>query len=104
MRRPVRIWDVRTGGQVLMIAGHSQSTRSVAFSPDGCLLATAAGDGTAGLWSVATGREIRRLDGRADVLRNVAFSPDGKTLAATGNDGDIRLWDVNDLIRRVPDR
>jgi WD40 repeat protein len=102
--RPVRIWDVRTGGQILMIAGHSQPTFSVAFSPDGCLLATAAGDGAAGLWSVATGRELRRLDGRADMLRNVAFSPDGKTLAATGNDGDIRLWDVDDLIRRVPDR
>jgi WD40 repeat protein len=81
-----------------LIAGHSLPTRSVAFSPDGRLLATAAADGTAGLWSLTDGRELRRLDGRADTLRNVAFSPDGTMLAATGNDGDIRLWDVADIL------
>ncbi len=96
--KSVRIWDVRTGGQVQVVAGHSQSTRSIAFSPDGRLLATGAGDGTAGLWSVATGREIRPLDGQADVLHNITFSPDGRTLAATANDGDIRFWDLDDLI------
>jgi WD40 repeat protein len=95
--KAVRIWDARTGGQVQVIAGHSLSTRSLAFSPDGRLLLTGARDGTAALWSTATGQEIRRLDGEADVLRNVAFSPDGKTLAATANDGDVRLWDMDDL-------
>src|SRR5262249_47263950 len=96
--KPVRIWDIASGEQVRMIAGHSLPTRSVAFSPDGRLLATAAADGTACLWSAATGQELRRLDGRADTLRNVAFSPDGRTLAATGNDGDIRFWAVDDLL------
>ena len=96
--KAVRIWDVHTGSQVKVIAGHSFATRSVAFSPNGRLLATVAGDGTGGLWSVATGHEIRQLDGEADVLHNVAFSPDGQTLAATANDGDIRFCkDVNVL-------
>jgi WD40 repeat protein len=96
--RPIRIWDVRTGDQLRLIAGQSRpSSFSVAFSPDGRLLATA-GDGTASLWSVATGRELRRVDGQADRLSHVAFSPDGRTLVATGNDDDIRFWDLDSLI------
>jgi WD40 repeat protein len=91
----VRIWDARTGDQVRSIAGHSARVLSVAFSPDGRLLATGAGDGTASLWNVATGGELRRLDGRADLLTHVAFSPDGRSLFATGNDDDIRVWDLD---------
>jgi WD40 repeat protein len=96
--KQVRIWDAGSAAPVRVITGHSQSTRSVAFSPDGKLLATGAGDGSACLWSVATGRELRRLDSEADVIHNVAFSSDGKSLVATANDGDIRLWDVSGLI------
>jgi WD40 repeat protein len=96
--RPIRIWDVRTGGQLRLIACQSRpSSFSVAFSPDGRLLATA-GDGTASLWNVATGRELRRVDGQANRLSHVAFSPDGRTLVATGNDDDIRFWDLDSLI------
>jgi WD40 repeat protein len=95
--RPIRIWDVRTGGQLWLIASQSRpSCFSVAFSPDGRLLATA-GDGTASLWSLATGRELRRVDGQANRLSHVAFSPDGRTLVATGNDDDIRFWDLDSL-------
>jgi WD40 repeat protein len=72
--------------------------RSLAFSPDGRLLATASGDGSAGLWSTETGRSIRRLDAGAEVLNALAFSPDGRILAAVGNDDDVRLWDMSELV------
>jgi len=93
----IRIWDAASAAPVRVIAGHSLSTRAVAFSPDGTLLATGAGDGTACIWSVASGRELLRLDSEADLIHNVAFLSDGKTVAATANDGDIRLWDINGL-------
>ncbi len=96
--RAVRLWDAHTAGPIQVIAGHTLSTRSVAFSPDGTMLATGAGDGTACVWSVATGRELLRLDSESDVIHHVAFSPDGKSVAAIANDGDIRLWDLDGLI------
>jgi WD40 repeat protein len=94
----VRIWDARTHEPLPTFAGHSASIRSVAFSPDGRMMATAAGDGTAAVWSVATRRELRRLDGRADLLSHVAFWPDGLTLVGTGNDDDIWFWDLRGLV------
>jgi WD40 repeat protein len=94
----VRIWDARAHEPLPTFAGHSVPIRSVAFAPDGRMMATAAGDGTAAVWSVATRRELRRLDGRADLLSHVAFSPDGLTLVGTGNDDDIRFWDLRGLV------
>jgi WD40 repeat protein/serine/threonine protein kinase len=79
----------------LTLIGHADSLTSVAFSPDGSLLATASWDGTAKLWDGITGQE--RLTLRAHpkyVVNAVAFSPDGRGLATAGADGTAKLWDT----------
>ena len=77
-----------------LVADESPSTNAVAFSPDGCFLATADGDGTAGLWCVETGRRVGQLDAQSARLTGRSFSPDGQNLAAIGVNHDIRFWDV----------
>lgn len=67
---------------------------SIAFSPEGQLLASGGSDQTIKLWDVATGRELRTLTGHSDDVESVAFSPDGRTLASGSNDETIKLWDV----------
>ena len=99
--RPVRLWDLKAGRLDRLIGSHSNTRNSVAFSPDGRLLATAGDDGIVRLWSVATGAELRHLGSSADRLVGVAFSPDGRTLAATGNDAEIRLWDLGEILRAM---
>ena len=64
--------------------GHTQSVRSVAFSPDGNTLATGSWDDTGQLWDIQTKQSIVTLEGHTDSIYSIAFSPDGNTIASGG--------------------
>lgn len=73
--------------------GHSEVT-SLAFSPDGRMLAAGLYDKTIRLWEVSTGSYKRTLEGHKGPVNSIAFSPDGKILASSSSDTTIRLWDT----------
>ena len=67
---------------------------SVAYSPDGSVLASGSHDQTICLWDVATGELKNTLIGHTHRVLSVMYSPDGSTLASGGWDNTVRLWDV----------
>ena len=65
---------------------------AMAVSPQGRLVATAAGD--VRLWDIESGQTVGSpLVGHDRVVNRLAFSPDGRTLASSTLD-DVILWDV----------
>ena len=78
----------------VVIIGHAAGVESVAFSPDGAILASGSDDMMIRLWSVDTHDCIGILRGHTNAVESVAFSPDGKVLASGSEDATIRFWDV----------
>jgi len=79
-------------------------TETVAFSPNGELVATGGDDGTLRLWSVRDPARPRLLATTRDsgsYVFGVAFSPDGRVVAATSADNLTRLWNVANPARPV---
>jgi len=67
---------------------------SVAFSPNGTILATGDASGEIRLWQVADGKLLLVCQGHAGWVQSVAFSPDGRWLCSGSNDQTLKLWDV----------
>jgi WD40 repeat protein len=99
----VRLWDV-AGREEVAIFGRpppfnavvqrrAGEVYSVAFSPDGRLLA-ATDDATVRIWDMTTHKRVAVIAGHPGEVYSVAFSPDGRLLASAGDDNTVRLWEV----------
>jgi RNA polymerase sigma factor (sigma-70 family) len=102
-QRTVSIWDVRKGKKIRTIEGGesgSSIVRSLAFSPNGNLLAFPRATGVC-VWDLVADKELYYLDpGAKTAMGCVVFSADGKLLAGATNpykhgpDHAIHLWDM----------
>lgn len=89
----VRLWDVETGS-VLAVLEHPDEVWSVAFNPDGTLLATGGEDTIVRLWEVESEAVIASYEGHRQRVRVLAFSGAGDLLASGSDDQTVRLWEV----------
>jgi WD40 repeat protein len=88
----VVVWDTKTH-KVLWFYKIDKGMPSIAFSPDGKVLAVGTFMENCYLFVAETGKLQATLPGHGESARSVAFAPDGRTLAVGSYDETIRLWD-----------
>jgi WD40 repeat protein len=89
----LKLWDVRRGKEIASFPGHKWCVWSLAFAPDGKLLASAGSDSLVKLWDVEGQKELFSSPPLGGPLLAVVISPDGKHLAAAGG-SKVALWDL----------
>lgn len=91
----VRIWDVTTSQlYAILVIDHTDLVWTIAFDPQGQLLASGGADRTVRLWNVQTLELICTFYGHTDWVWTVAFCPTTGILASSSEDHTIRLWDI----------
>ncbi len=102
--RTIRLWNLPVSQESKLelknrphytLLGHARAVLTVAFSPDGQILATGSDDNTIQLWEVNTAQLIRTLSSHSWSVVTLAFSVDGETLISGSWDKTIKLSRVS---------
>ena len=85
------------------LKGHTEIVHTLAYSPDGNILASGDIENTIRLWNPHTGKNIKTFKEDTMSFYTIGFSSDGNTIVSAGTDGPVQFWDVkeNKLIRTL---
>ncbi|TVM32483.1 WD40 repeat domain-containing protein [Oceanidesulfovibrio marinus] len=87
-------WNLKEKDGEILEDSHRGAVRSIAFSPDGSLFATASKDRTVFIWETNGLKHTQTLEGHDSYVYGTDFSPDSTLLASVGSDNKLVLWDT----------
>jgi len=90
----VRAWDMSTGRQLRVLAGHTDRVWGLAVSRDGRTVVTGSLDADIRIWHLETAETKRIINGHSGGVGCVVFTSDGKQLVSASADKTVRFWNL----------
>lgn len=98
--RAIRVFDVATGKQEILIEDHADWVVGLAWNHDGTRLVSASRDKTSKLFNAANGESLATYSGHGDSVFAAGFSADGKLVFSGGGDKKIHAWNPDDAAKK----
>jgi DNA-binding beta-propeller fold protein YncE len=98
----IYLWNSKTGELVDKLIGHSKRIDSLAFSPNGNIIASHSYDQTIKIWNLNTREIIYTISLDSEGCKTVAITPDGNNLVST-DENNIKIWNLatGSLLRTI---
>lgn len=96
--RIIEVFDAATGAKEYELPASRGTVRTLAFRPDGQMLASGDSTGEIRLWDLAT-RKFVAFEAHGWIVDAVTFSPDGRFLVSASHDGTLSVWDPDSRTR-----
>jgi WD40 repeat protein len=90
----IYLWDIKSGGKIGTLYGHSSPVLSIVISPDSESLASSDTHGLIKFWNLRTKQDSRSIKASSRPVNLLAFSPDSLTLVSGSDDYSIKLWNA----------
>ncbi|ETO05854.1 hypothetical protein RFI_31543 [Reticulomyxa filosa] len=101
----IRIWDIETTKQLILLNGHKNTVSGVKYGPNelGNTILSGSYDSSVRLWDIRSGEQIQMFNGRKDwicaieylpfVVKNMKIGCNANVICF-GEDNTIRFWDI----------
>ena len=96
--KEVKVWDAKTGTNLMTLTGHSNGVYSVAVFPDCSRIVSGGHDETVRVWDANTGDNLLTLTGHSGAVHSVAVFPDGSRIVSGDDDGTINIWEEDKMV------
>lgn len=102
----VKVWGIpppdrrKTGDKPEVLqtfTEHRGMIKTLAFSPDSTLLASAGSDNKIVIWNMKGGTQLTKMEAHKGAVNSICFSANGRYLASASNDSTVRVWMLTNL-------
>jgi WD40 repeat protein/serine/threonine protein kinase len=94
--RAARTWDPVQEQGITRLVGHN-AMRTVAFSPDGRMVAAGSDSYLIQVWNADEALALATLHGHGNRIQDLVWTPDGSTLVSASADSTLRVWNVDEV-------
>lgn len=98
--RSIRVFDVASGKQEVLIEDHADWVVGLAWNHDGSRLVSASRDKTSKLFHAGSGESVATYAGHGEAVFAAGFGPDGKLVFSAGADKKIHVWSTDDAAKK----